>query len=101
MRVRVSKSGCIASGIDLHAKSFIDQKTDDLIQPVTVFFVRIELIFAWTVADDIINMAVDIKAGHGMQIFNDRFKIRNIRLFFGASLKKSRIVGILSVYHMG
>ena len=74
-RVRVAQTVFEAAGIDLYAFSLLNQCAQNFIDDIGILLIRIIPILVRTIADDVVNVSVDVKIHIGMQILKDRFKI--------------------------
>ena len=63
--------------------------------------ISISVVFLRTIADNIVQMAVNIEIAETFQIFQNRFKIFAVGFFLRPSLVKSGIIGVFSIAEMG
>ena len=94
--VWLSKSVMISAGIQFNALACGNDPLQDFIQNILILFIRIVLIFVGPIPYHIINMAVKCS-----QIFQNGLEIFQICLVFRTVPEKIRIVGIITVNHMG
>ena len=90
------------NAIEKQIKELKEQENKEQNQArVLIFFIAVILIPACSIADNIIQMTVDIKIAEDIQILKDGRKIFPVGFFVTAPLIKGRIVGIPSVADMG
>ena len=90
-----------AAGIDFQADSVGNQGTDNLIQNITVFCIRIGCVFVRAVAHDIVDVTVCINVIKDIQILDNRFKIFTVAGLFIVVLEKNRILRVIAVHGVG
>ena len=100
-RVRVAQTVFEAAGIDLYAFSLLNQCAQNFIDDIGILLIRIIPILVRTIADDVVNVSVDVKIHIGMQILKDRFKIFEVRFGLCAAFVVFRVIRIDAMAPMG
>ena len=87
----------ITASVDFQSYICVCQFFQNRIQNVPIFFIRIKLVFVWTVADNIIQMSISVHFMKCIQILQNGFEIFKVGLFLVPALEKFRVVGVSTV----
>ena len=96
MSQSIFKSACITFQADI----FLNQNAENLVNDISVFFIRVIRISVGTVAYHIIKMSTYIKTGIFSEIFQNTGKITAIGCFLTAIFEKYPFIRIAAVYDM-
>lgn len=87
--------------IQLNSLSLFQNLKQNGIQDIFIFFIGIIPVHGSPIADNVIQMPIDIKIGINLQIIQNGLEIFPVCLLVGATFKKGRIVRVFSVADMG